>query len=225
MIRKLLLIGAAAAIPLGGLAVGAIGGGVAGAGAPVTCTMSSTVTFAPPGLDYAGYATANKTSSTTTSTGTLAGGGCTGSVPALSIASKNGKCVKDPHPPTPACTKTLKYYYGSVGGFASTGASSILKTLKAFHFTINSVAYVGKATSSKSSSTCPGEVGFTVGGTLKTGGYTHFSLNACLGTDTGNNLASGGASFSIDLGDASAGGPDQIQTANIDPATSTLGIS
>ena len=224
MIRKLLLIGAAASIPMGALAVGAVGGGVAAAATPVTCSIASTTTFNAPGLSGGGVATANKTSTTTTSTGTLAGLGCTGSVPALSIPSKNGKCKVTSPPAVPACSKTLKYVEDSTAGFAGTGASSILKTLKAFHFTINSVAYVGKATTSKASVSCPGELGFTVTGSLKTGGYTAFTLNACLGTDTGSNLASGGASFSVDLGAATSTPTEVIATAAIDPTLSTLSI-
>ena len=225
MIRKLLLIGAAAAIPLGGLAVGAIGGGVASALSPVTCTVSSTSTFASPGLSAGGVATASKTSSTKTSGATLGGAGCTGSIPALTIPSKNAKCnPKAKYPPTPACSKTLKYVFDTAAGFASAGSSSLLKAFKHTSSTINGTTYIGQAKTAVVSSTCPGEIGFTVTGkiTAPAGTYTGFTLNACLGTDTGTSLASGGASFAIDLGDASGGGPDVIASANIDPSTSTL---
>ncbi len=49
MIRKLLMVAAAAAVPLGAIAVGAVGGGVAGAktlepASTVTCALTGTVT-------------------------------------------------------------------------------------------------------------------------------------------------------------------------------------
>ena len=73
MIRKLLMVAAAAAVPLGVIAAGAVGGGVAGAATPitvtpVTCHESGTVNFMAPGISLSGNATTSHTTTTTSST-------------------------------------------------------------------------------------------------------------------------------------------------------------
>ena len=63
VIRKLFMIAAAAAIPLGAVTLGA---GTTSAGAPpppsppLACTVSGTVTFAPPGINRQGFVSASK---------------------------------------------------------------------------------------------------------------------------------------------------------------------
>ena len=79
MIRKLLMVAAAAAVPLGAIAVGAVGGGVAGAktlepASTVQCALTGTVNFAAPGISLIGVTTASKTGATTSSLGFT---GCT----------------------------------------------------------------------------------------------------------------------------------------------------
>ena len=65
MIRKLLMVAAAAAVPMGAIAAGAVGGGVAGAATPitvtpVTCQESGTVNFMAPGISLSGNASTGR---------------------------------------------------------------------------------------------------------------------------------------------------------------------
>jgi hypothetical protein len=132
MIRKLLMVAAAAAVPMGAIAAGAVGAGVAGAKTvipltPASCAISGTVTFAAPGISLPGLPTSNKTSSTGT---TLSFSGCspagasiTGGG-ALSITTKNSKCTGT-NAPIPGCAKG-KDIYDSGGGL---GSASTFKSL------------------------------------------------------------------------------------------------
>ncbi len=223
MIRKLLMVGAAAAIPFGALAVGAIGGGVASA-ATLTCTESATITFASPGIDYAGYATSATSTTTNVSASTLGGGGCTGSGPALAIVSKNSKCA-GVTPAVPGCSKTHKDYYDSAAGFAS-NAGSLAKEVKGLSLTVNGNTWAVKVKTSSAASTCPaGEVGFQLNGTVKSATsklYKNIVVATCLLGDTGPGTT---GNFLTDYGTALGGGTDQIQTATIDPGGSTITLS
>lgn len=237
MIRKILLIGAALAIPTSALAAGAVGAGVAGAGGtpptPLNCSAAGTVTFAAPGLTYDGTATFAKTSSTTTSGTTFAGSGCGsgGSTAPLTISSKNTKCT-GAGAPVPACTGVKKQLeYDSAAGYAGTGSSTLLAALKKVTLNVNGIAFAGQGKTASSVSpggACGAEAGFAVSGKVKAKGYTYktFALTVCLGTDTGS-----GADFTGDfttdflteyLGHDTA---ITITGAAIDPASSTLNIS
>ena len=228
MIRKMLLVAAAVAMPVGVVAVtGVTGATVAGAAGP-TCTVSGTVNFAAPGISHAGAASASKTSTTTTSATTFGGAGCSGGAPGNNITSKSTKC--DKHTAglpvsNPACTPG-NYGYGSWANFTTGGTASIQKSLKKLSFTLNSVAYKTKTTGA--SEILPGgacgasEVGFQIVGSVSSPkaskGQTS-TLNACLGTITGTGLKPGDNFLAAVI--------DQIgtvATANIDPATSTVHV-
>lgn len=160
MIRKLLVVAAAIAIPVSTLtALGAaVGTGVAGAKTPtvvpITCTTSGTIDFATGGLSVNGVYTTNKIGTTTAnidSTGT----GCDSPVTAQPITSKNSKCkvpvsptsgtidnglipVTEPFATPPGCVanevppknKLIGYYYGLAWNYATGGGTTIATALK-----------------------------------------------------------------------------------------------
>jgi hypothetical protein len=228
MIRKLLLVAAAIAMPMGAVAVTGIAtAGVAGAA--TTCTVSATVTFAAPGISKPGSVTAAKSSTTTTSATTF-GGGCTGGSGPNNITSKNTKCDKHTagQPASnPACTPG-NYGYGSWSNFTTGGTTSIQKSLKKFTFTLNGTTFKTKTTSASiilpgASNPCgTNEVGFQIVGTVtspKADKGQASTLNACLGAITGTGLNPGDNFL--------AAAVDQIgtvATAQIDPAFSTVHV-
>ncbi len=229
MIRKLLLVGAAVFAPVGLLTFASTTAG-ASAGPPdppVNCSVSATVTFAPPGISVNGSITTAKTSITTASNETFgnAGTNCTGSGPNLSIASKNVKC--DKHTPgqpssNPACEPGFRGY-DSWNNFATGGTASLQKATKKLSFTINGITYTTKSTSASATGCSGGEVGFKVVGTVKgpknDKGQTA-TLTACLGSTTGTGTtAACQANFAKCIN-----GPGTVQTTQLDPATSRVDI-
>jgi hypothetical protein len=227
MIRKMLVVAAAIAMPL---SVIAATGGTAGAkgvkpppNPPVTCTISATVNFAPPGISNAGSADSSKTSTTTTSSQTYGGSGCSGSAAGVNIVSKSTKCAKKgPQPSSNSACEPGEYGYDSWANFASGGTASIQKALKSLSFTVNTIAYSSKITTSSEvvDGACGSEVGFQLGGTVsapKVDKGQAVSLLACLGTVTGTGLS--GSTFASNIG-----GPGTVATAQIDPSVSVLKI-
>jgi hypothetical protein len=239
MIRKMLVVAAAVAMPASALAVGAIGGGVASATAtpptPIVCAASGTVTFAGPnGLTHDGTVTTAKTSTTNTSTTSFDGPSCGtgGSTPGKAITSKNSKCsgTNTGTPATvvvPGCVKK-SYYYGTAASFVGTGAANLKKALKSVTLTVNGITFAGKTSTTSSiapGGACGSEAGFLVSGKVKATGqaYKTFQLRACLGADTGPNTTGDFfTDFATELGGNTTIG---IQTAAIDHATSQLTIS
>jgi hypothetical protein len=232
MIRRICAVAAAIALPMSALAVIGLTGGVAAAKTgppdpPVTCSISATVTFAPPGISTNGQVgTGVKTTSTTVSSETLGGGGCTGSSTINPIVSKTTKCVKgQPGMPTsnPGCNGVKGTEgWDSWGDFAATGTASVLKSTKKLNFTINGIPYAVKNTAASAVSCAGGEVGFQITGTVKAPkndkGQTD-TLTACLGAVTGTDLV--GPDFQNNL---FAPEPTTVATAQIDPATSSVAI-
>jgi len=226
MIRKLLVIAAAIAMPVSAVTV--IGGSsIAGAGTPlppdpaVNCAVSSTVTFAPPGISVNGVVTTSKTSTTTTS-GTSVVGPCTGTGgPPLNITSKNLKCGKVADTPVPGCVKGSTYF-NSWSGFIAQGTTAVAKDTKKLTINVNGITYSIKGTGATVAATCGSEVGYTITGAVKAPkndkGQT-VNLTACLGAVTGTGLSSY-TNFVLNLN-----GPGVLATAQIDPATSTLSIT
>lgn len=242
MIRKLIMVAAACAVPLGVVALGAGQASAKGSpppSPPLNCSASGTVTFASPGISNYGSASPSKISTTTTSPITYSGApancGSGGSGPANNINSKSTlKCNKkvsgeDANGATrPACVPG-DYVYDSAGQFASAGVATIQKALKHLSFTVNGITFAGKTTSASVSQSgqCPGEIGFDVSGTVKAKPFTYsqFSLVACLGNDSGPGTT---GSFLADIS-AAIGGNNSvtIQSATLDgsPGESTLSIS
>jgi hypothetical protein len=246
MIRKLLMVAAAAAVPMSAVAAaGAVGSGVAAAKAPVpvvsnaSCALGGTVNFSTnpgiAGISLEGTATTNKTSTTTSSTsesgctgGTLSSGSGT-----LDIVTKNTKCTA-PYTSPPGCAKGKDI--GEAGtGLASAGTTkSIEKAVKKLPITLvqgsNTFTLKSKVTSvttyeDASSGPCANEVGFGIAGTFKTSpkstGDTSIVLTVCLGQDSDVT----GPSPSTDnfFSDLTAG--DTIGIADIDPASSSIALS
>lgn len=158
MIRKLLVVAAAIAMPVSALTAlsAVVGSGVAGARAPtvtaISCTTGGTITFATGGLSVDGNGTSNKTDTTTaavTSTGT----GCNTPNP-VNITAKATKCKAGVTPqtatvsgipatapftvpPAPVCVPNSKnkypgneLYYGLAWNYATGGSSTIATALK-----------------------------------------------------------------------------------------------
>jgi hypothetical protein len=230
LIRKSLVVAAAIAMPL---SVTAVTGGTSAAATgpadpPVTCSVGSTLTFAPPGISKAGSVTAAKKSFSTISAATL--GGCSGSGPAMTIQFPNLHCVGPGQPPSnPACQTV---YSGTLDGYdswanfeSSRMTTAVQKSLKSLSFTINGISYVTKGTVASqilAGGLCGGsEVGFHVVGIVKSPkpdkGQT-MTLNLCLGTITGNGLTS--STFSGAASDQNG----TVATTAVDPATSTVHV-
>jgi len=100
MIRKMLVIAAAIAMPVSVIAVSGVTAGAASKPPPdpaITCAVTATVTFAAPGISNAGSVSTSKTSNTTTSGESFStkgsDGACTGSAPDNTITSKSVKCT------------------------------------------------------------------------------------------------------------------------------------
>jgi len=195
---------------------------------PRTCTVSGSVAFQAPGLSKTGSVSSTAKTSVTTASSSF-GGGCTGSTGSLNITSKNTKCKGADDPTGTACAVKKTYSFDTEASFASTGTSSILKSLKKLNFTLDGVAYQTKATAASSigctdSVSPPGgipqEVGFQITGTVKgpkqDKGQTAV-LSVCLGTDSGPGTT---GSFLSDLGS----GTGTIAGASIDGNTSTATI-
>jgi hypothetical protein len=243
MIRKLLMVAAAAAVPMGAIAVG-VSGGVAGAATPIpvnptTCAMNGTVTFAQPGISLVGITTAAKTGSTTSSVG-FQNCGANGSVSTgagtLNILTKNSKCLA-PFPSNPTALGTSaatscekgRNITDSGGALGSPGTfKSLGKAIKALPLTLheNNVGFALKSKALSESEILPGgacgatEVGFLIQTSVKTSpksiGIAGGTLTVCLGTD---NNAGPNNNFFQDLT-----GGSTIPNTQIDPATSTISL-
>jgi hypothetical protein len=233
MIRKMLVIAAAIAMPVSVIAISGVTAGAASKPPPdpaVTCSVSATVNFASPGISTPGSVHASKTSSTTTTAESF-GGGCTGTAPANNIVSDGVKCTGSGMPSSnTACTakKPTTYGYDSWSNFESTGTASIQKALKKLSFTIDGIAYSAKTTAASTivGGACGSEAGFNVSGTIsapKNDKGQTFSLNACLGASTaapGSAPLNSTSNFALN-----AFGPGTVASAQLDPATSTIHVS
>jgi len=204
MIRKLLLVAAAIAMPVSAGAVTLVATApIAGAAATINCHVAGTVTFASPGLSHNGTVTTATTSTTSVSTETYTKGttACAGTGPALAIKSTNIKCSAAGATTTiPACVgNSTKNGYGSFKSYASTGVSSIKADTKTLTFTVNGTKYTSTtctASTCVAIHSCPtsktygGEAGFEVKGNISApaGAYKGAATTVivCLGSAVGN---------------------------------------
>ena len=228
MIRKLVVIAAAIAMPVSLMAVVAgAGGGVAAAGGspngPITCTVSATVNFAKPGISNAGSVSTKSSSTTEAKDDVLGGSGCTGTGSTLKIKSASTLCTGAGMPSSnPACFTGSKaeYGYDSWNNYETGGASS-LSSLKVLKFTINDIKYQIDDLSGTAVGCADSEVGFSLTGTVKAPKADKgqsADLTACLGSVTGTGLTET-SNFAGDIG-----GPGTVETAQVNPATSTIAI-
>jgi hypothetical protein len=231
MIRKMLVIAAAIAMPVSVIAVSGVTAGAASKPPPdpaITCAVTATVTFASPGISKAGSASTAKTSATTTSGESFStkgsDGACSGTAPGNTITTKSVKCTGVGTPTSnTACPgkKPTMYGYGSWSNFETEGTTSIQKALKTISFTINGIAYTSKTSSAADIGCAGGEVGFSVTGAIsapKQDKGQSSVLDACLGAVTGTGLASP-ETFANQIN-----GTGTVKTATLDPATSTVAI-
>jgi hypothetical protein len=239
MLRKILLLAAAVALPVGVLTL-AVSGGVASAkgkapNGPVACSISATVNFAAPGISTPGSESTKSTSKTTTANETLGNDGdtCAGTGKALKITSASTECTGNGEPSSnPACTtggKKQEYGYNSWNNYETTGTSS-LSSITSLSFTINSIKYtIGSLSSgatSCSDSNVPGgvEVGFKFTGSVSKptqDAGQNATLIACLGTTRGN----GTTTDCEENFEQCIGGAGTVATADVDPATSSIAIA
>jgi hypothetical protein len=238
MLRKILLLAAVVALPVGILTL-AVSGGVASAkgkapNGPVACSIAATVTFAPPGISNNGSESTKTTSETKTANETLGNDGdtCAGTGKALKIITPSTKCTGNGAPSSnPACTtggKKQEYGYNSWNNYETTGTSS-LSSITSLAFTINSIKYTVVPSSSGATSctdaSVPGglEVGFKFTGTVSKptqDAGQNATLIACLGTTTGPGTSTDcQENFEQCIGAAGT-----VATADVDPATSSIAI-
>lgn len=194
------------------------------------CSVSGSVQFQAPGLSKKGALSSSIKTSITKASSSF-GGGCNGSTGSLNISSKNATCKGPNNPAGTLCTekKPKMYTFDTEAGFASTGTSSILKSLKKLNFTLDGVSYQTKATAAGSigctDTVSPPdgikqEVGFKITAAVKKPKQDKAqiaTLNVCLGTDTGPGTT---GSFLSDLGS----GTGTITGASIDGNTSKATI-
>jgi len=239
MIRKMLVIAAAVAMPAAALAaVTTVGAsGVAGAVKTYdsqTCAVTGTVTFATPGLSYNGSLGKKSTStslSAQTASGTGCGAGVSGST-ALSnkIVSADTDCNVPPVPPAtlpPVCasaTTKLHYAYDTASSLVTSGVSSIVASLgpKGLKLYDNGNKVTGAVTTPGTNSVLPGGacgsgIGFSLAGNTNVTGLT-YALTLCLVGDTGTNTTN--AFFTDYL--AAAGGDTSITIATATVSASSL---
>jgi hypothetical protein len=241
MIRKILLVAAAIAMPVGMVAAT---GSTAFAGSKpppdpaVNCGISgASITFASPGLTAAGTLTASKTETTSTTGLTLVNGSttCSGSSAGNSIVSKTGSCKTEAseYPVCSGATKTEKYAYDSVASFSSSSSTSaIAKSLKSLSLSINGISYVTKTKSATAVTPGAGnacgasEAGFQINGVVSTPSNDKNQTATaviCLGTvKTGVDTA--GQAFLTSLGTLEGNSAATDLTVNIDSATSSVAI-
>jgi hypothetical protein len=231
MLKKILIAVAMIAMPLGTATVAGVAAspGVAGAATPapttINCTVSGSVTFAPPGLSAAGTIT-NKSSEDTLSSTTAAGTNCPTTTNALKIVSTTTPCPQTggvPNSGDPAscdATTTKKgvttyniakdpNYYDTTGSYASSGLTDLEAALaaKPIKATVDSIAtdlvFVSAAevypTSDGGTGQCGStDVGFDVQGNVqvKDANVGTYTELACLSNDAGTNTT---GSFLNDL--------------------------
>jgi hypothetical protein len=193
MLRKMLLIASAVAIPLGAFGVTAVTSvaqsGTAGATAlAITCKVTSgTVDFATPGLSQNGsFESSPSSTAGTTTVKYNCGTAGTGTTKPISITSASTACT-GANTPVTGCS-TGQYNYDSEGTFAS-NASSLYSEIGTLTVKIGTTSYKANLTSSTVAITCAsGEAGFNLKGKL-TAPAAHagetMKLTTCLGSDTG----------------------------------------
>jgi len=236
MIRKMLVIAAAVAMPAAAVAgMTAIGGaGIASAKAlpPLTgtCALTGTVTFAEPGLSYDGTLT-NK-SVETTKTAITPSGICGTKAIKSKINSTPTACATAS--PAPACglatAKTLAKdpdYYDTASSLATSGVSQIVTSLAAGIPAVdNGTKVTLQVTSGGTGAVLPGgacgsTTGFALTGAVTNGGtaVSSYSLTICLTGDSGSGtsgsffpdyLSAAGGNTTVTIAGATLGAGSQL---------------
>ena len=237
-IRKLLVLAVAIALPASVIGVVGATGGIASARgrAPdpaVTCGMSGSIGFGYPGISKDGSAGLGSVVSYVLSV-PVGGFGCSvysgsGSGGANTVLQRV-RC--DKHTPglpasNPACRPGLVGFESWANALDGSFASAIQKSMAGYgvNFIINGHLYLGV---SKSSSTilsgglCGSEIGYQIVGRIRAPRWDKpqtMTLTECLSSITGTGLNPGD-----NFVDASVDQIGAVETAQIDPATSTVHI-
>jgi len=226
MIRKMLVIAAAVAMPAASIAgISAVAGsGIASAkGLPITagvhtCDLTGSVTFAKPGLSHDGSVT-NKLSVISKSAVTPSGECGTKGIK-NNITTTTTQCGVTPLTDAPACTDPLNAkniskgkdrYFNTTSSLATGGVDSIVSSfsaagIKAVLLGNNVVLTVGQTGGNSVAPINPGGVcgvgntGFALAGSTSVAGLTYV-LNLCIVGDTG--VATTGGFFADFLTSAS----------------------
>jgi hypothetical protein len=233
MIRKMLMIAAAIAVPLAATAAVTVGTAtVAGATTlPITCKLGSgVVTFGSAGLTQNGTLTTATTGAQTVSATSLnCGSNGTGTGKTFNITSANTACA-GANNPTSSCTGPTGYLVGYALSYATT-ATVLWQEIPTLKFKINGVTYKDKATSSAAiepGGTCGlSGSGFSVKGHLTAPAVYNNAptkLSMCLDADTGTGTS---GSFITDISSEIAGtAPTMvIDSATLDSTLSKLKIT
>jgi hypothetical protein len=238
MIRKMITIAAAIAIPVSAItALGAaVGTGVASARAlpptSITCAESGTVLLPKPGLSNGGTLT-SKASETTKVSLTGSGTGCSTKAVKPKIVTATTPCPQTggvPNPGDPAACEastsktshgvtTVTYaiardpnYYDDAGGYAAAASSGVGSTLP-LETEDNGTKVWLEFGSSSSSSTCGSNEGFTLSGNVdnstQTAAIGTYTDNICVTSDAGPNTT---GNFGVDLIDDVGGPPNNQST-------------
>jgi hypothetical protein len=252
MIRKMIVIAAAAVMPATAIAgITAVGGaGVASAKAlppvAVTCSLSGTLTFAKPGLSYNGSLT-NKASEST-ATAVTAGGAAACSTKAIKnkIPTATTQCwttlptivgkVTTPGVlapgAAPACglasAKTAikdQFWFDTTGGLL-TGPAAILSALAGGVSTSDNGTKITLMPTAASAvvpgGACGAEVGFAISGGVTGGGVV---TAFSMDICLGTDVGGTTGTFFTDYLAASGGAPEVISAAHVDPLTSKIVFS
>ena len=208
MIRKLLVIAAAVAMPVTALAAVTVTAAPAGAVnktyTTMSCSVTGSLTFAKPGLSYNGSIGGANTSHAK-SAAIATGAGCgkitltdpTGTVNTTknTITSASTNCHTAPPPLPGACTlETATKFYAydtasSFGSFTSAIVSSLGPTginLVDNNNPVKGQVTLGGTTSFYGLSCGPGNFGILLSGLTDIGGLT-YSLSLCIVADTGTS--------------------------------------
>jgi hypothetical protein len=219
MIRKMITIAAAIAIPVSAItALGAVvGTGVAAArGTPptsITCAESGTAVLPKPGLTHAGSLTSKPTAETKV-TISATGTGCYTRAAKLKIITDTTPCAGAMSPPA-ICTPgdpRKPNYYDDAEGYASSASSGVGSALPLKTEDNGTRIYLEFGTSA-SSSTCGSNQGFTLSGNVdnstQTAAIGTYTDNICVTSDTGAGTT---GNFGTDLVDDIGGPPNNQST-------------
>ena len=193
MLRKMLLIASAVAIPMGAFGVTAVTSvaqsGTAGATAlAITCKVTTgALDFATPGLSSGGSfeSSPSSTASTSTIKYNCASAG-TGTTKPSSILSASTACTGT-NTPLVGCTAG-QYNYDNEGTFAA-GATTLWSRIGSLKIKVGSTSYTVQLTASNRALTCAsGEAGFNIKGKLSApAAHAGEAVKdtVCLGGDSG----------------------------------------
>jgi len=252
MIRKMLVLAAAVAMPAAAMAgVTAVGGaGIASAKAlppvPVTCSLSGSLTFAKGGLSHNGALTNKLTETTKTAITPGGGGACPTKALKNSIPTATTQCwttlpviVGKTVTPgvlatgaAPACglasAKTAikdQYWFGTTGGLLTSPASILTALAGGVATTDNGTKITLMPTAAAAvtpGGACGAEVGFSISGTVS-GGTPVTAFSMHI--CLGGDTGGTTGSFFTDFLAASGGSSEVITAASVDPATSSIALS